>query len=107
VWGDIYRSTDVTIAGPREGTSPVASFHFPLVDITAGPSAEEFVVETALPAGVEYQILGFMDIDENADESSPGPDEADPVFIPIGGYPMECADQHSVVEFALLLPPGR
>jgi len=107
VWGDIYRSSDVTIAGPREGTSAVASFHFPLVDITAGASEEEFVVDAALPSGVEYQILGFMDVDDNAVEGDAGPDEGDPVFIPIGGYDVACAEQHVVVEFALLLPPGR
>lgn len=107
VWGDIYRSSDVTIAGPREGTSPVASFEFPLVDITAGASSDEFPVDVELPSGVEYQILGFMDVDGNASADAPGPDEGDPVFIPIGGYPMQCAEQHVNVEFALLLPPGR
>ncbi len=107
VWGDIYRASDVTIAGPRDGASPVAQFHFPLVDMTEGPSTEEFVVDTQLAVGIEYQILGFMDVDANATEGDAGPDEYDPVFIPIGGYPMDCADQRVVVEFALLLPPGR
>lgn len=107
VWGDIYRASDVTIAGPREGARPAGQFHFPLVDLTSGPSTEEFVVEGEFAAGVEYQILGFMDVDGNAVEGDAGPDDYDPVFIPIGGYPMDCADQHVVVEFALLLPPGR
>jgi hypothetical protein len=35
------------------------------------------------------------------------PDEGDPVFIPIGGYDMRCADEPITVEAALLLPPGR
>ena len=48
-----------------------------------------------------------MDIDGNADPEAPGPDEGDPVTLPIGGYPLECAVQPIVVEFALLLPPGR
>ncbi|MBN8610918.1 MAG: hypothetical protein J0L92_10060 [Deltaproteobacteria bacterium] len=107
VWGDIYRASDVTIGGPREGAEAVAQFHFDEVDLTGGASAEEFVVDGPFAAGVEYQILGFMDVDGNATEGDAGPDDYDPVFIPIGGYPMDCADQHVVVEFALLLPPGR
>jgi len=27
-------------------------------------------------------------------------------MIPIGGYSMQCAEQHITAEFALLLPPG-
>ena len=107
VWGDIYRARDVTIGGPRPGTSAVASFAFAEVDVTAGPSTEEFLIDVDLPSGVQYQILGFMDVDGNAAEGAASPDEGDPVFIPIGGYRMECADQDAVVEFALLLPAGR
>lgn len=106
VYGSIYRSADVTLAGPREGTSPAASFTFADVDVAAGPSATEYTVDMTVAAGVQYQILGFMDIDDNADPANPSPDEGDPVFIPIGGYPMNCADQHALVEFALLLPAG-
>jgi hypothetical protein len=106
VWGSIYRSTDVTITGPIDGAEPVASFAFPLVDVEAGITAEEFDLDVELPGG-DYQILGFMDIDDNAATTGEGPDEGDPVFIPIGGFPMRCADEHITVEFALLLPPGR
>ena len=64
-----------------------------------------FSVDTPLPFG-DYQILGFMDIDMNATPTDGGPDAGDPVFIPIGGFPMRCADEHITVEFALLLPAG-
>ena len=106
IWGSIYRAVDVTIAGPIDGAEPLASFEFMDVDVTAGVSPEEYLVDTVLPGG-DYQILGFMDIDGNADLANADPDEGDPVAIPIGGFPMRCADEHITVEFALLLPPGR
>lgn len=106
VWGSIYRATDVTIGGPIDGAEPVASFAIDDVDVEAGISTMEYPVDMELPGG-DYQILGFMDIDGNATPTDAGPDEGDPVFIPIGGFPMRCADEHITVEFALLLPPGR
>jgi hypothetical protein len=106
VWGSVYRSTDVTIVGPNEGAEPVASFAFEAVDVREGLSPTTYDIPELL-AGGEYQILGFMDIDGNADPASPDPDEGDPVFIPIGGYDLRCADEPITVEAALLLPPGR
>ena len=106
IWGSVYRSADVTITGPRPGTMPVASFHFEGVDISAGASAMEYTIDTPLPGGQQYQILGFMDTDHNATAADPGPDVGDPVMIPIGGFPMQCAQQHITAEFALLLPAG-
>ena len=106
VWGSVYRAADVTINGPNEGASPVASFAFENVDITGGLSATTYDIDTLIPGG-NYQILGFMDIDMNADLANADPDQGDPVAIPIGGFPMRCADEPITVEFALLLPPGR
>lgn len=106
VWGSVYRSTDVTVVGPNEGAEPVASFHFENVDVRDGLSPVTYDIPELLPGG-EYQILGFMDIDGNADPLNADPDEGDPVFIPIGGYDMRCADEPITVEAALLLPPGR
>lgn len=105
VYGDVYRSDDVEITGPIDGADPVARFRFPDVDSTGGPSTP-LLIDTQLPAG-SYQILGFMDIDGNADATSPNPDAGDPVFIPIGGYELEC-DVHPVTaEFALTLPANQ
>jgi hypothetical protein len=104
VWGSIYRDTDVTIAGPNEGAEAAASFHFDEIDVREGGSAA-FRIDTQLPAG-EYQVLGFMDIDANADPDDADPDVNDPVMIPIGGYTLECAEQPITVEFAILLPEG-
>lgn len=106
IWGSVYRAADVTIGGPRPGTSPVASFMFTGVDVTAGISTMEYTIDGTLPGGQSYQILGFMDTDGNADPADPSPDEGDPVMIPIGGFPMQCAQQHITAEFALLLPAG-
>ena len=104
VWGSVYRAEDVTLAGPRDGAEPVASFDYADVDVTAGQSTE-YALDAELAAG-DYQILGFMDIDGNGAETG-DPDEGDPVTLPIGGYPLSCESQPVVVEFALLLPPGR
>jgi hypothetical protein len=103
VAGSVYRAEDVTISGPIDGAVPVADFAFENVDISAGPSASTYVIDAELPAG-EYQILGFIDIDQNA--TTADPDVGDPVTLPIGGYDMQCAEQPVVVEFALLLPEG-
>ncbi|MCG3172550.1 MAG: hypothetical protein GMKNLPBB_00704 [Myxococcota bacterium] len=103
VSGSIYKSEDVTIAGPKEGTKPVASFKFENVSIEGGRPSTEFLIEDQVPAG-DYQVLGFMDIDGNADPKDPGPDQGDPVFIPIGGYKLSCFEQPFDVQFAILLP---
>ena len=47
-----------------------------------------------------------MDIDGNEAMGDGGPDVNDPVMIPIGAYPLECAVQPTTVEFAILLPDG-
>jgi len=105
VKGSIYKAADVKITGPLPGTKAVVDFTLPDVDVTKGPS-KVYPIDTQLPAG-DYQILGFMDIDGNAAAGDGGPDEGDPVFIPIGGFTMACAKQPAVAEFAILLPPGQ
>lgn len=106
VYGSVYRAADVHIDGPIAGAMPVASFHFTGIDVSAGASTMEYTIDTVLPGGQSYQILGFMDTDHNANPMDPSPDVGDPVMIPIGGFPMQCAEQHSTAEFALLLPAG-
>lgn len=106
IWGDVYRAEDVTLGGPREGAAPLGSFHFPDVDATVAGEGVVHEIDLDLPVG-QYQLLGFMDTDGNADPESPRPDQGDPVTLPIGSYPLECAVQPVVVEFALLLPAGR
>jgi hypothetical protein len=105
VYGSIYRAADVTIRGPNPGARAVASFAFERVDVRDPSRLATYEVPEVLPAG-EYQVLGFMDIDGTADPADPGPDEGDPVMIPIGAYPLSCAVQPVDVEFAILLPAG-
>lgn len=102
VHGSVFRSEDVKLTGPLPGATAVARFSFAAVDSTSGPSAPQ-LVDTQLEAG-SYQILGFMDIDGNADPAAPKPDAGDPVFIPIGGYELTCDRQPVTAEFALTLP---
>jgi hypothetical protein len=102
VHGAVYRSEDVEITGPIEGAEAVTSFVFEGVDVSDGPS-EEFRIPDEVPTG-DYQLLGFLDVDANADPDDPSPDADDPVFIPIGGFTMTCAVQPVSAEFALLLP---
>ena len=70
------------------------------------PTETVYELERPIPAG-DYQMLGFMDVDGNADPESPDPDEGDPVMIPIGGFQLRCDTQPITAEFALLLPAGR
>ena len=102
VYGSIYRTADVTIVGPNAGAEPVASFQFNAVDVrttTDGP----YVIDTLLPAG-DYQVLGFLDSDANADPAAADPDANDPVMIPGRPVHVECAEQTATIRFSLLLP---
>lgn len=104
IYGSVYKASDVKITGPLPGTHPVAQIRVPAADEISGKS-KPFLLSTELPAG-QYQILGFQDIDGNADPSSPSPDPGDPVMIPIGGFGLACAVQPVTAEFAIVLPPG-
>ena len=106
VWGSVYRDRDVRITGPIDGAQAVASFFFEDVDIQDRDNLPRFRLDTQLPAG-KYQILGFMDILGRADPSDADPSPGDPVFIPIGGYELRCAEQPVTVEFAIVLPEDR
>jgi hypothetical protein len=105
VHGSVYRSEDVKLTGPIAGAQAVASFTFDDIDVTAGPS-RRIRIDERFPAG-NYQLLGFLDIDGNADPADVKPDVGDPVFIPIGGFALECATQNVTAEFALTLPEGQ
>ncbi|MCA9537692.1 MAG: hypothetical protein KC620_02315 [Myxococcales bacterium] len=103
IWGAIYKSSDVAGTGPNEGARPVADFAFEDVDLTDPEALTAFRINTQLTAGT-YQILGFIDVDGNADPQNPDPDRGDPVTIPIGDYELSCAEQPVRVEFAILRP---
>ena len=101
--GGVHRAEDVVGTGPKEGARAVASFAYEDVDLTDPENLAVFPIDTQLLAG-QYQILGFIDIDGNADPNNPDPDRGDPVTIPIGDYELSCAEQPVRVEFAILRP---
>lgn len=103
IWGSVFRAEDVVGTGPKPGARAVASFAFDDVDLTDPDALAAFPIDVQLIAG-RYQILGFIDIDGNADPDDPDPDVGDPVTIPIGAYDLECARQPVRVEFAILRP---
>lgn len=99
----VFRDEDVSVVGPKEGAEAVASITLDEVDIRTGPSAP-ILLDALLPAG-QYQLLGFMDTDANADPASPSPDAYDPVLIPSVPHTVACDTQPTTLNFALLLPP--
>ncbi len=103
VRGSVFKAEDVGGLGPRDGAQSVASFAFEDVDLTDPDNLQTYLLDATLPAG-QYQLLGFIDIDANADPDDPDPDRGDPVTVPIGSYPLECAQQPITVEFAILRP---
>ena len=103
VYGAIYHTEDVTITGPRDGAVAVGSFAFDAVDLRNGATDGPRDLGISLPAG-DYQFLGFMDTDGNADPAAPDPDPADPVLIPGRAVKVACAAQQTTLRFALLLP---
>lgn len=103
IWGSVFKASDVAGTGPIEGAIAVADFAFEDVDLTDRDALRAYRLDTQLIAG-SYQLLGFIDIDGNADPDAPDPDRFDPVTIPIGAYVLECAEQPVRVEFAILRP---
>jgi mono/diheme cytochrome c family protein len=101
VYASIFRAEDVTFTGPRDGAEPVGRFTLDL-DLRAGASAP-IPIDVELPAG-DYQILGFMDTDGNADPASASPDLNDPVLIPGRALTLQCETQPIALTFPLLLP---
>ncbi len=101
VSGSIYRDEDVSFTGPMDGAEPVASFSFDEIDLRNGPSGPH-IIDAVLPAG-EYQFLGYMDTDGNA-EAQGGPDLHDPIMIPSRASTLQCAKESVTINFPLLLP---
>jgi hypothetical protein len=102
VYASIYRDEDVSFTGPNDGAEPVDRFTIAELDLRSGPS-EPIAIDVELPAG-DYQILGFMDTDGNADPAAPSPDLNDPVLIPSRARQLRCETQPIDLTFPLLLP---
>ena len=81
-WGTIYRSEQVTAAGPDDGAEELGSVHVETVDLTGDTLSTDVVFHSGdLPAGW-VTILGFLDSDGNSTEEDRGPDARDPVTLP-------------------------
>jgi hypothetical protein len=100
-YGSIFRAEDVVLTGPLPGREAVLSLRYEL-DLTDGPDGV-FLAPDELPAG-DYSILGFLDIDGNADPDNADADVNDPVVIPGTVFTLACAEQPITAEFALLRP---
>ena len=80
IWANVFRSEEVVVTGPMEGAEVLASIHVELADLREGIRSVPIITED-MPA-VRVKILGFCDVDGNADLDEPGPDPGDPVTVP-------------------------
>lgn len=95
VYGSLFKSEEVTLAGPIDGAADVASVEVGSVDLVAvAPSAERWS-SPKLPPGM-YTFLGFFDVDGNG-AASKDPDAGDPVTLPLTNKFEVTADE--TVEF--------
>lgn len=111
VHGDLFRAEDINNLGPIGDAEAVGSFRSEAVDIT--PDGHTDTVSTVsftselLLVGF-YRAAGFLDSDDNGDETS-DPDAGDPVTFPANNEFEVLSDQDvdAVIEFNLLYPTGR
>ncbi len=101
VRGEIYYDEHVGLFGPKDGAEAAAKFTFD-IDVRErrdGP----FLVETEFPYD-EYQVLGYLDSDDNYDPDDPGPDHRDPIMIPGDALTLDRPVRSFDVMFRMLLP---
>lgn len=80
-YGGVYSSEDVDADGPIAGATVVEEI---TVELDMGDGSEPTgiaysAVDIALPSVV---ISGFLDVNDNAESTSPGPDDGDPITFP-------------------------
>lgn len=80
IWANVFRSDEVLVTGPIEGAEVLASIEVPYADLREGIRSVP-VITSDIPA-VRVKILGFCDVDGNADLDDPAPDRGDPVTVP-------------------------
>jgi hypothetical protein len=80
IWANVFRSEDVLVTGPIEGAEALANIHVESADLRGGIRSIPVITEN-IPA-VRVKILGFCDVDGNADPDAPGPEDGDPVTVP-------------------------
>lgn len=80
IYGQLFKSSEVTLTGPIDGATEYGSIEVAAVDLTTAETAGMFLTD-ALPAN-DYTFLGFFDVDNNG-MTDRSPDAGDPVTIPI------------------------
>lgn len=80
VYGQLFKSSEVTLTGPIDGATEYGSIEVTAVDLTTAETAGTFMTDP-LPAN-DYTFLGFFDVDNNG-MTDRSPDAGDPVTIPI------------------------
>ncbi|MEO7113448.1 MAG: hypothetical protein ABI183_23615 [Polyangiaceae bacterium] len=95
----VYHASDVTVEGPSATAVSVQDFALQNADLGSA-TAPTFTTD-AFFAG-DYQVLCYQDLN-NDGKADPG----DPVTLPIGSDPVECAANPTVVQFAILYPVGQ
>lgn len=105
-YGAFWRGSEVTSLGPDDGAEDLGSIEVAVVDlqVAGGPTG---VLFTSPPLPVEeVVVLGFLDVDGNADTANPDPDDKDPVTLPNDNDFDVVGDASTVVEvyFGLLNP---
>jgi hypothetical protein len=92
----VYKSTDVTVEGPKAGVTSLQDFTVGGADLQA-KTAPRYLTQD-FPDGT-YQILCFQDL--TGDKM---PDKGDPVTLPIGAFTIACNLNPVTVQFAVLDP---
>jgi hypothetical protein len=80
VYGGIFLTSDVTLAGPADGVSPVIAVEVEVVDLLTADVATATYTSDPLPPG-DYTFLGMLDVDGNFDASGGRPDSGDPITL--------------------------
>jgi hypothetical protein len=92
----VFKATDVTVAGPKNGAVSLQDFTVVGADLQSKTAPKYMTQE--LPDG-KYQILCFQDL-----KGDRTPDKGDPVTLPIGSFTIACNLNPVTVQFALLNP---
>jgi hypothetical protein len=106
-YGQVFRADDVGPLGPSNDAEELGTITADL-DLPLDGSATGILFELTPVPAVEIAILGFVDINGNADPEDPdlGPDRGEPVTLPGDNKFDLQAEQQNVVEvfFGLLNP---
>lgn len=106
-WGSIWDADDVSALGPDDGASSIAGIQVDDVDLRdGGPTAYLCASAPVDPPSGFVRMLGFVDIDGNADPDDAGPDKGDPATFPSDNEVEITADAEipATVVFNLLSP---